>query len=399
MAKVLVLDGHCSAALAFVRSLGRAGYWLAVGSSEDSFAPAALSRYCRARLRYPAPGNGAANFCESVLRFVRQKRINLVIPMTDSTLQPLSSHRDWFRGHAQLALGPHEALELFSDKYRTIRVARELGIPVPETRLVRSIEDLASIRQWAFPIVLKDRFSTRWIDHKAVSGSVAYAYSRDELISMVRQKLARTGDVLIQKFVSGIGVGFSCFASGEDIHIPFQWERIREKDPRGSGSSARKSVALNPKVLKLSQALITRAGFQGISMVELKKERRTGALTLMEVNGRPWGSMQLPIHCGINYPYHLIKWLLEGQSPPKWVNYKQGIICRWLVADLIHLENIWEGKPAGWPAVYPNFLNNLLKVSVPWHPGLRYDHISLHDPRPGLADVMMWFRSRFGGRW
>ena len=53
MPRVLVLDGHCSAALAFTRSLGRAGYWVAVGSARGVHAPARLSPYCHIGFDYP----------------------------------------------------------------------------------------------------------------------------------------------------------------------------------------------------------------------------------------------------------------------------------------------------------------------------------------------------------
>jgi len=106
--------------------------------------------------------------------------------------------------------------------------------------------------------------------------------------------------------------------------------------------------------------------------------------------------MQLPIHAGIDYPLHLVRWCLDGTLPPETLSYDEKITCRWLTADFIHLENLWEGRPDGWPAAYPNFFVNLLKVLLPWYPGLRYDHFSFDDPNPGIADLKKWFNSRFG---
>lgn len=289
-ARVLVLDGHCSAALAFVPSLGRAGHWVAVAAAENLLAPATLSRYCQMRLEYPNPTRGAARFREAVLPFVQQHGIRLVLPMTDA-VEALVRQRDVFRGKAELVLPSPAALGIVLDKYQTICLARELGIPIPETR------------------------SLRWAGDQAVAGSVAYAYSREELQTKVAQRLQAVKDVLIQEFVPGRGVGFSCFVADGEVYLPFQWERIREKDPRGSGSSARRSVPL----------------------------------------------------------------------------------CKWLAADLVHLENLWQGKPAGWPAPYPNFWTSLLKIAIPWYPGLRYDDISFSDPKPGLRELVRWFRRHLGG--
>lgn len=397
--RVLILDGHSSAALAFARSLGRAGYWVAVGLSKNTFAPAALSRYCKLSFEYPNPTNGTTDFTEFVSSFICQNKINVVAPMTDATIWPLSNQREYFRDRACLAMAQHNAIEMVSDKYKIISLAKELGIPVPETILVRSVEDLNFTSEWTFPIVVKDRFSIRLINNKTVSGFTSYAYSYEELLEIVEERLKKVGEVLLQKFICGVGIGFSCFTSNGEIFLPFQWQRIREKDPRGSGSSARKSIVLEPQIKELCQKLIIQTGFQGILMVEFKKDRDNGRITLMEINGRPWGSMQLAIHCGIDYPLHLIRWYLKNQLPPKQIDYKKGITCRWLTADLVHLENLWEGKPIGWPMPYPNFWVNLLKISIPWFPGLRYDDMSLSDPKPGVAELMNWFRSHLGGRW
>ena len=86
----------------------------------------------------------------------------------------------------------------------------------------------------------------------------------------------------------------------KSVPAVFQWQRVREVDPRGSASSARKSVALDPSLASHSVQLIREIGFEGVAMVEYKQPRG-GALVLMEINGRPWGSIGLPIACGIDY--------------------------------------------------------------------------------------------------
>jgi hypothetical protein len=329
---------------------------------------------------------------------VQKEEINLVAPMTDWTVFPLSRHREQFQGVARLLVPPHEALEIASDKHKTVLMARALNISVPETLLVSSLEDLGRLRNLDFPLVIKDRFSVRWLDDRAVFGSTDYAYSRDDLLQIVTKRLNRAGDVLVQRFAGGLGVGFSCFAVGGSVHLPFQWERLRELDPRGSGSCARKSVALDPQILAFSRGLVKALGFGGILMVEFKKDRSSGRLALMEINPRPWGSIQLPIDCGIDYPVYVVRQCLEGEAPPERAEYKKGITCRWLAGDLVHLQNLLARKPVGWPIPFPNFSVSLIKMLIPWYPGLRYDDLWLTDPRPGVAGLSRWFLDLFGRR-
>jgi predicted ATP-grasp superfamily ATP-dependent carboligase len=393
LAKILVLDGHSAAALAVTRSAGRAGHWVAVGANREAFAAAKLSRYCRATLDYPISTSESDAFIDCVLVFVRTHAIDLVVPVTDWTLGPLSMRRESFAGLCRIAMPSHEAIEFASDKYRTIQLAGSIGIGVPQTSLVSSVEDLRRWPSSGFPIVVKDRFSVRWVSGQAVFGTVAYAYSSADLEQKVVERLRLAGDVLIQEFISGIGVGFSCFVAEGKPCVPFQWQRVREVDPRGSASSARKSVPLDADIASLSEQLITRMGFQGIAMVEYKRTP-DGRLILMEVNGRPWGSIGLPVACGIDYPRYLVDWSLKRAFPPESISYRSDIICRRVVGELTHLSNIRAGRPANWPGSYPTFWRSFLGMALPWRPGMCYDDLWLSDLRPGLAGIRNWLETR-----
>lgn len=367
-----------------------------MGANRGIFAAAKLSRYCRLVLDYPVSTSEPEQFVDCILEFAGAHQIDLVIPVTDWTLGPLSAERERFAGVCKIAMPSHAAVEFASDKFRTIELAQELGIGVPKTHLIRSLDDLSACEKVGFPSVVKDRFSVRWIEGKAVFGSVAYAYSPDELKTRVADRLGKAGDVLIQEFVAGQGIGFSCFVAGGKTYTPFQWLRVREVDPRGSASSARKSISLDDGLVSQSQQLIARMGFEGIAMVEYKRTP-DGRLVLMEINGRPWGSIGLPFATGIDYPRYLIDWCLEGKLPPEKISYRENILCRRAVSELTHLSNIRAGRPRNWPGSYPAFWPTLMRMALPWRPGMCYDDLWISDLRPGMAGLRNWFQRRAKG--
>jgi predicted ATP-grasp superfamily ATP-dependent carboligase len=378
--------------------LGRAGHWVAVGYNRGIFASAALSRYCKLSFEHPVSTDDTNAFADSVVEFARQNTIELIVPITDWTTLPLAHCQARFENICPVVLPSRQSLEWASDKYQTIELARSVGIPVPQTWLIRSPQDVSALPPLPFPIVVKDRFSVRWVEERPVFGSVEYAYSRESLVQKAQARLEKAGDVLVQRFVGGVGIGFSCFALDDGIRLPFQWQRIREVDPRGSGSSSRKSVALDPQIADFSRALITKLRFQGIAMVEYKREAATGDPVLMEVNGRPWGSIQLAIASGIDYPRYVADWYLKGAIPTAEITYAKGITCRRMVGELTHLENLRHGPPPEWPMPYPKFWSSLVKIAVPWYPGMRYDDLWLSDPRPGMAGIRNWFAMRLRKR-
>jgi predicted ATP-grasp superfamily ATP-dependent carboligase len=396
-ARILVLDGHSAAALAVTRSAGMAGHWVAVGANRGLFAAAKLSRYCKVSFDYPVSTENTSAFIDAIIEFVRAHAIDLVIPVTDWTLRPVSQERSRFARLCRVAIPPANALDLVSDKYQTVQLAESLGIGVPKTCLIESEADLAKWKDPAFPVVVKDRFSVRWIQGNAVFGSVGYSYSAHELEKLVRERLRVAGDVLIQEFVSGVGIGFSFFVAGGKTFLPFEWRRIREVDPKGSGSSARKSIPLDAPQALLSAKLITKMGFEGIAMAEYKKAS-DGRMVLMEINGRPWGSIGLAIASGIDYPRYLIDWNLHGTLPPENVAYRKNVLCRRAVGELTHLTALRAGRPANWPIPYPNFWTSLMSMAVLWRPGMCYDDVWLSDLRPGLAGISNWFQARMKKR-
>ncbi|MFZ1008096.1 MAG: ATP-grasp domain-containing protein [Candidatus Sulfotelmatobacter sp.] len=391
---MLILDGHSSAALAFVRSAGKAGHWVAVGTNVGAFAAAQLSRYSKLSFSYPISTEDMHGFVEAVLDFINQNAVDLVVPVTDWTLLPLSEYRERFKHICKVALPPASSIGQVVDKYQTLRIAKSVGIKIPKTWLIESPGDLVSLRGIKFPLVVKDRFSLRWHDGRAVFGGVSYAYSREELEIQVSQRLMAAGDVLVQEFITGVGIGFSCFIASEEVRLPFQWKRVREVDPRGSASSCRESISLDEQIKNDSSQLIRRIGFEGIAMVEYKRIAAKPDPVLMEINGRPWGSIALPIASGVDYPRYLIDWYLQGALPPKNKTYRTGITCRRMVGELTHLSNVRAGKPCNWPVPYPGFWSTLLRVAMPWYPGMYYDDLWFSDPRPGISGLANWFRVR-----
>ena len=70
-------------------------------------------------------------------------------------------------------------------------------------------------------------------------------------------------------------------------------------------SVLRESIELPKPMTDYAVRLLQHMGWHGVAMVEFKVERETGIPQLMEINGRFWGSLQLAIDAGINFPFLL----------------------------------------------------------------------------------------------
>ncbi|HEU4869380.1 MAG TPA: hypothetical protein VFT08_00850, partial [Pyrinomonadaceae bacterium] len=90
--KILILDGNENHAVASVRSLGRQGHTVAVGSS-TTWSKAGWSRFAVSSFQYPSPTDDAEAFVRRVAEEAKLVQGTLVLPMTEQTTLPLSIHR------------------------------------------------------------------------------------------------------------------------------------------------------------------------------------------------------------------------------------------------------------------------------------------------------------------
>jgi len=117
-------------------------------------------------------------------------------------------------------------------------------------------------------------------------------------------------------------------------------------------------------------------------MLEYKQDHRTGTPFLMEVNARFWGSLQLAIDAGVDFPY-LVYQLARGERPVA-APYRAGVKSRWLLGDLDHLlmRLFDRGRDLDLPAFAPSKWRTLRDFLSPAGPDLHYEVLSRDDPGP-----------------
>src|SRR5712691_5282989 len=101
--------------------------------------------------------------------------------------------------------------------------------------------------------------------------------------------------VLVQQRVSGLGEGFFALRWGGRTIAMFAHRRLREKPPSGGVSTYRESISLDERLAVPGLRLLDALDWQGVAMIECKREHETGRQVVMEINGRFWGSLQLAI--------------------------------------------------------------------------------------------------------
>jgi predicted ATP-grasp superfamily ATP-dependent carboligase len=386
MKKILVLDANQRSALVVIRSLGKHALYV-VAADYMSPTIGSASRYAAASFQYADPTRDPARFQEDISRGVRKFGIDVVIPATDLTSMLLVSQPECV-APAWLACPSAESYEALTNKQQLLSLALELGVPVPDTRVTSTASEIrAAATEFGYPVVLKPGRSRYLKDNRVVSTAVRIVDNPGHL-DTTTDRLEWLGDIpcLVQRFIPGHGAGIFAIC---DHNRPVAWfahKRLREKPPSGGVSVLSESVAVDPSMQASAEKLLSAARWSGVAMIEFRMAS-SGTPYLMEVNGRFWGSLQLSVDCGVDFPWLLYR-LGNGDIPGKVSSYATGRRLRWLLGDLDNLMLQLRDSKLGRGAksqVAAQFIGSFFDLSC------RQEIFRWSDPRPALREARQWF--------
>ena len=390
---VFVTDGDQRATLAVVRALGRARISVTVGSNSPS-SLAGSSRYCAKRVCYPSPLEEGAKFQTSLCDEMLGSRYRVLLPMTDVTMRLVAQMSKVLAPAVRLPIPTEDQIGLAQDKRYILLLAHKLGLACPETFMLHESESLADVAQRVrYPLVIKPRFSQFLRNGRWVSGSIEYAHDPESLMVKYGESHAQIPFPLVQEKIDGEGRGVFLLVWNGQLKAAFCHRRLREKPPWGGVSVYRESIALDEELVQKSLALLQAIGWQGPAMVEFKVDRRDGQAKLMEVNGRFWGSLQLAIDAGINFPLLLYR-LANEEDVPSQFDYQVGVKSRWLLGDLDHLliRFTTSGEVNGFSRHNVSKLRACLDFMKLYEPNLYYEVFRFEDPNPGWYECKSYVR-------
>lgn len=384
--RVLVTDAGRGSALAVVRALGRAGHTVVTAGTEASTV-AGASRYATAHGTYPAPErDGVAAAAEGIARLAAEHEVELVVPVTDDAIVPLLATGTPLPAGCVLATADRTAVDRAGSKVETVRLARALGVPVPDHEVVDDPDDARGcIARLGAPVVVKpDRSRVVDADGRLRRGPVRYAWSDDEAVRAVAAAGQR---VLVQRHHAGVGVGIGLVLDEGRTVAAVQHRRTHEVPVSGGASSRRETVALDPGLEAHSVALLGALGWTGAAMAEFKVGPDGPAL--MELNGRLWGSLPLAVRAGCDIPGHLLAVHLgerpEGAAPD--VGYAVGVRARNLDLELVWIGSVLARGRRSSPLVDLTRRDGVSAVVDLLRPGQGDDLLAADDRRPLAVGV------------
>lgn len=331
--------------LAIIRDLGARG--VAVhGVTRDAAALGLASRYLTKGHRRAADTDGLLVQLQTLGRALGHA---CLFAVAESDIALLNRYRHRLADYTFMFADARRMRQVL-DKQCTYAAARAVGLTVPRTEQVASLAQAAALcDSLRYPVVLKWRDPNGVLPLLAAAGlaldKAHYCHDSAQLLAYLARYAPLGRYPLIQEYCSGYGLGQFVLMAGGCAHFLFQHRRVHEWPPEGGISSLSEALPLaqHAGLMAQSVALLRALDWEGVAMVEYRHDEASGVSSLMEVNGRFWGSLPLACQAGAGFPWLLYRLLGQG-SPVSQTRYRSGLRCRFMIPETKRLFRLLFGR-------------------------------------------------------
>lgn len=308
----------------------------------------------------------------------------------DAQLLLVSRHRERLGIYYRFRLPPEDLLEDLTDKHRFARLAIQKGIPVPASvgaGEVSGVDEL--LRRITLPCVVKPNVHIGWFEHVGLHhdgpAKALRADTADELERLVKRVSKHTDDFVVQEYIPGGAEQIVSFhAYMNERAEPLGWfvgQKIRTF-PQEVGLSTYVETIHDQEVAELGHDVVRRLRLPGPVKIDMKRDPRSGKLSVLELNTRFNLWNYVGAAAGVNLPL-IAHADLTGEPIPKYEGYRAGV--RWLSFGNDLRAFLRGYRPSGALSA-PQYLSSLRGQKV-------YEIFDATDPLPYAACVSRYCKA------
>ena len=330
--QVLVLEPQ-RYTLTITRSIDAAGYAAILGIPHD------LTNHYVGKSRsvydiwYHPPFEETNEFIQDLEIFVREHpKLIAIFPAGEQALELLWLSQE--RGLVAKVLAcTKNAGRQCLDKWSSINIASEAGLPVIESSLVRNLEELQSaVRKYGLPVALKPGNSV-W----RINGRKCIFLSSDQDIKDFQwPDFDDDIGLIVQPKFTGLRHNCMFLAKDGKIHQYFESQVIKTDTEDGTGYST-DSISIKPsnKRRRYIESIVRKLDYSSLGCAQFLVCPKTDKMMFLELNPRIDATCALPVAVGIDFPTLCLQLALGDRQPDRsFKNYRVGIRLIWVLGAL-----------------------------------------------------------------
>jgi len=290
------------------------------------------SKYSKAILTAYDPNEDIEKFIKDMKKHDSLYNFDIALPLGDMFSLVYSLHKNEL--DFEIPLPDYNIFSIAIDKGKTMEVAIQNSIPIPRTLF--EYEDISDIKNWmneeniAYPIIVKAR------KRGDIWGSGTRVVKNEKQLLDVLKEFKRIGKKepiynyerpLIQEYING--KIYDCCVLYNNGKLRAMLTQIREKTAHPWGGAGAVNITNDIKEIKAqTKKLMDSIKWYGPAQVEWVYDTIDQNYKLIEINPRLWGTLQLSIEAGINFPELIIEMVKNGDIEEHF-EYKTEIKHRW----------------------------------------------------------------------
>jgi predicted ATP-grasp superfamily ATP-dependent carboligase len=323
MAKILIPENPMERnVLAAIRSLGRHGHDIHVAWPLKKIHSKAFYLEKRLKSRFVKKLHFTANplkeperFISDILAILENADYDVLMPFTSNTFPLVSRYRARLATHAKMICCDFETYSKANDKETITFIAEKLGLSVPKSICPASISELEEqIKQLTYPVVVKARVNC------GMQRGLRYAVNIDELIDAYRQMtgqksvegLKEFNRPLVQEVIPG-KIYDAVYYYNQGQMVAYLTQCRQKTTPLSGGPGIENITVKDENLFNYGKLLLDHLNWHGPAMVETKLDPRDNQYKLIEINPKFWGTLDLSIQCGVNFPEIALEIALNGK--------------------------------------------------------------------------------------
>jgi len=276
-------------------------------------------------------------YVSDVVALCHDKGYDMILPFGNASYYALAKHRDVLIANDIRCMVPDFAtFRVAHDKYQTMELCRRIGVRTPELFTEYAENDIHAIASHLrYPVVVKAKSGV------GVFTGLRYANNKEELIQSyeeISSYHARTGasdfdSPMIQEFIPGF-INDACTVTDQGRVVAVLTQQRHIMFPIYGGVGAVNVTTHNPALGGLAREILEELEWHGPAQIEFKYDPRDHEYKLIEINPKLWGTLDLSIQVGYNFP-RMIRNLLLGEKVDVPKHYPSGVRYKFWLSQAV----------------------------------------------------------------
>jgi len=378
----IILGGHIQA-LGIIRSLGSRKIPIFLAQSEI-ISVGMFSKYVNFTCLSPSENN-AASYLKFLIELSTERKLTgwTLYPTNDQQVEIISRNFKLLSSHFKFSTPDWDVTKKLINKKRTYKFASTIGIEQPYTWFPQNAKELITkSKEIDYPVIIKPAIMHLFFNK--TKKKAILCKNRFELLRNYKKVLTLIpkNQIMIQDFIPGGSDNLYSFCSlqiEDQSFYPLVAKRIRQHPiDFGSGTTFAKSTS-DKKLQNISNHLLSKLKYTGVSEVEFKKDSRDGSMKFLEVNARTWKWHTIGKERGFDYSYQSFLHLNKNSIPNVLTQPKTSLSWIHLSTDLFVFVQLLQRKMID----FKTYINSVKGGK------LSFANISFSDPLPFLLEIFL----------